>query len=51
MTYNSGVTDGQDHQFDQNRYDECGNAYHDGFLSGCMSIHGNDRETCESATD
>jgi hypothetical protein len=48
--YNSGVTDGQDHPFNQNKYDECGSAYYEGFLSGCMSA-GNDREMCVSATD
>ena len=49
--YNSGLNDGQNHPFDQNKYDECGSAYYDGFLSGCISVSGNDRETCESATD
>lgn len=49
--YNSGFTDGQDNPFDQNKYDECGSSYYDGFISGCMSVQGNGNETCESTTD
>lgn len=49
--YNSGFNDGQDHPFNQNEYDKCGSAYYDGFISGCISIQGNDHEMCVSATD
>jgi hypothetical protein len=49
--YNFGFSDGQDHPFDQNKYDECGSVYYDGFISGCMSVEENDRETCELSTD
>jgi hypothetical protein len=44
--YNSGFSDGQDHPFDQIKFDECGSIYYNGFLSGCMSVRGNDLETC-----
>jgi hypothetical protein len=49
--YNSGFNDGQDHPFDQIKFDECGSTYYSGFLSGCRSVQGNDVEICEIATD
>lgn len=49
--YESGFSDGQDQPFDQNKYYECGSTYYDGFLSGCMSVQGNDREACDLAID
>lgn len=48
---NAGYDDGQNGPFDGDRYDECGKFYYDAFLEGCMSIEGNTRDVCESATD
>ena len=49
--HDRGVVDGEDHPFNQGTYDKCGNEYYQGFIEGCMSVEGNDRNTCESATD
>jgi hypothetical protein len=49
--YDSGISDGQDQPFDQIKFDECGGTYYNGFISGCMSVQGNDLEICEMATD
>ena len=46
--YDRGVVDGEDHPFNQGTYDKCGNEYYQGFIKGCMSVEGNDREVCES---
>ena len=53
----AGFKDGQDHPFNHATYDHCGDeqggadAYYDGFIDGCMSVEGNTRDVCESATD
>ena len=53
----SGYDDGQNHAFQVGTYDHCGDesggdrAYYDGFIDGCMSVEGNTRDVCESATD
>lgn len=49
--YDRGYIDGEDHPFSQNTYDRCGDDYYQGFINGCMSVDGNSRDTCESATD
>lgn len=49
--FERGVRDGDEHPFIQDTYDECGDDYCEGFIKGCMSVEGNDREICESATD
>jgi hypothetical protein len=49
--YDRGYIDGEDHPFNQRTYDRCGDDYYQGFLQGCMSVEGNTRDTCESATD
>ena len=55
--YDSGYRAGQDGPFSQSTYDHCGDqtggdkAYSDGFIDGCMSVEGNTRDVCESATD
>ena len=49
--YDRGFVDGEDHPFNQETHDKCGNAYYQGFIKGCMSVEGNDRDTCESAMD
>jgi hypothetical protein len=53
----SGYDAGQDGPFSRETYDHCGeeeggdDAYYNGFINGCMSIEGNTRDVCESATD
>jgi hypothetical protein len=53
----SGYRDGQNGPFNQGTYDHCGDeyngddSYNNGFIDGCMSIEGNTRDVCESATD
>jgi hypothetical protein len=48
---------GQNGPFNDATYDHCGDeatgdqAYLDGFIDGCMSVEGNTRDICESATD
>ncbi|VFJ12615.1 hypothetical protein [Candidatus Nitrosocosmicus franklandus] len=49
--YDKGIIDGEDHPFNQGMYNRCGEDYYHGFLQGCMSVEGNDRDICESATD
>jgi hypothetical protein len=55
--YDAGFSDGQNEPFNQSTYDHCGDeqggadAYYEGFIHGCMSVEGNTRDTCESATD
>src|SRR5215207_11625633 len=49
--FERGVRDGEEHPFNQDTYNECGDDYYKGFIKGCISVEGNDREICESATD
>jgi hypothetical protein len=49
--FERGVRDGEEHPFSQDTYNECGDDYYKGFIKGCISVEGNDREICESATD
>ena len=55
--YGDGYIDGQNEPFNKSTFDRCtdkqdgSNAYYDGFIDGCMSVEGNTREACESATD
>ena len=49
--FERGIIDGEDHPFSQNTFGSCGDDYYQGFIKGCMSVEGNDRDTCESATD
>ena len=55
--YNSGFNDGQNGPFSQPTWDHCGDeeggddAYYEGFIDGCISVEGNTRDVCESATD
>jgi hypothetical protein len=46
-----GLYDGKNGQFSQGLYDMCGDTYYDAFIEGCMSVEGNTRDVCESATD
>ena len=49
--FERGIIDGEDHPFSQRTYGSCGNDYYQGFIEGCMSVEGNDRDICESAAD
>ena len=49
--HDRGVVDGEDHPSNQGTFDRCCNEYYQGFIIGCMSVEGNDRDSCESATD
>lgn len=55
--YDSGYKAGQNGPFSQDTYDHCGDeiggddAYYLGFIDSCMSVEGNTRDVCESATD
>ena len=54
--YNSGFNDGQMAHL-VNQHGICGDeeggddAYYAGFIDGCISVEGNTRDVCESATD
>jgi hypothetical protein len=57
--YDAGHDDGRNGEFESEAfYDNCGsttdiedNKYYEGFIDGCMSVEGNTRDVCESATD
>jgi hypothetical protein len=49
--YDRGIIDGEDHPFNQGTFDRCGDDYYEGFLQGCMSVEGNNRDVCENAAD
>ena len=52
--YQAGYDDGRTGPFDSEVYnDNCTGEgrYLDGFIDGCMSVEGNTRDVCESATD
>jgi hypothetical protein len=52
--YNDGQAAGEDGAFSQELYEFCeqyGDEYYEGFIDGCMSVEGNTRDVCESATD
>jgi hypothetical protein len=46
-----GLYDGKNNPFSQELFEMCGDTYYDAFIEGCMSVEGNSREDCESATD
>ncbi|MGC1132893.1 MAG: hypothetical protein WA941_08720 [Nitrososphaeraceae archaeon] len=44
----------RDHPLDHEKHEVCtaaASSYYHGFVNGCMSVEGNTREVCESATD
>lgn len=49
--YNKGYEDGLDHPYNHETSRKCGDTYHDAFIEGCMSVEGNTKDICESATD
>ena len=48
---NDGIYDGKNNPFSQGLYEMCGDTYYDAYIKGCMSVEGNTRDMCESATD
>ena len=48
---NDGIYDGKNNPFSQGLYEMCGDTYYDAYVEGCMSVKGNTRDMCESATD
>jgi hypothetical protein len=46
-----GLYDGKNNPFSQELFEMCGDTYYDAFIEGCMSVDGNNRDVCESATD
>jgi hypothetical protein len=54
VCYDSGYDDGRNGSFDSEKYyDDCTGEgeYEDGFIDGCMSVEGNTRDTCNSASE
>jgi hypothetical protein len=56
--YDRGYEDGQEHPINEQIRDgesghneEYRSGYLDGFLDGCLSVEGNDEDTCNSAMD
>ena len=37
--------------FKTDRFASCGNDYEHGFMAGCLSVVGNDKEVCNIAED
>jgi hypothetical protein len=48
---NDGLYDGKNNPFSQELNEMCGDTYYDAYIEGCMSVEGNTRDVCESATD
>ena len=48
---NDGLYDGKNNPFSQELFKMCGNTYMNAFIEGCMSVQGNTKDVCESATD
>lgn len=48
---NDGFYDGKNNPFSHELYEMCGDTYYDAYIEGCMSVEGNTRDVCESATD
>ena len=48
---NDGLYDGKNNPFSQELYEMCRDRYTDAYIEGCMSVEGNTRDVCESATD
>lgn len=49
-----GYSDGENDRFNHDKDDACqdkGNQYYRAFIYGCMSVEGNTKDACESATD
>lgn len=49
--YKVGYKDGRDHPFSQEKFSKFGDSYLRGFMDGCISVPGNTRAACNSATD
>ena len=48
---NDGLYDGKNNPFSQELFKMCGDTYTNAFIEGCMSVEGNTKDVCESATD
>jgi hypothetical protein len=48
---NDGLYDGKNNPFSHELFRMCGDTYYDAFIEGCMSVQGNTRDICDSATD
>jgi hypothetical protein len=48
---NDGLYDGKNNPFSQELHKTCGDTYYDTYNEGCISVEGNTRDVCESATD
>jgi hypothetical protein len=49
--YKDGYETGRNGPFSQDRFADCGIQYEHGFMAGCLSMMGNDREVCNLAED
>ena len=51
ICFDRGFIDGEDHPFSQRTHNNCRDEYYHGFIEGCLSVEGNNGDSCESATD
>ena len=51
ICYERGIFNGVEHPVSQQTYVKCGDVYYQGFIEGCMSVDGNERDICENVTD
>jgi len=49
--YKDGYETGRNGPFSQDRFADCGLQYEHGFMAGCLSVMGNNREVCNLAKD
>jgi len=49
--YKDGYEAARNGPFRQDRFADCGIQYEHGFMAGCLSVKGNDKEVCNMAED
>ena len=49
--YKDGYETGRNGPFSQDKLTACGDSYERGFMTGCLSVMGNDKEACNLAED
>jgi hypothetical protein len=49
--YSDGYEAGRNGPFSQDKFSQCGDAYEHGFMAGCLSVMGNNKEICNLAED
>jgi hypothetical protein len=49
--YKDGYETGRNGPFSQDKLTVCGDRYEHGFMAGCLSVMGNDKEVCNLAED